>query len=256
MHVVADEAFSAHLDRKPKKRRGRASIQSLYFFERTFTHSSIICGRDKRVTELRPKTHHRRGKKTEKATEQRERIRRARQLCQNRLHFSICATKSWMQECSPKACRIPRWRGGHTTGGLQREAVHVERAWGAQGAGTLICQKRKRGQKKAQDFILFWRGQNRPNPESRDERPPGNHQGREGNWSKGIRKIKIFLYGERSPRGTIIFDTKCETEKNNFFLFGHKGKKRPGKGINIGPELCPREGYHISGNNNLTKERE
>ena len=127
---------------------------------------------------------------------------------------------------------------------------------GCSGRRNSYLPKEKARKKKAQDFILFWKGQNRPNPESRDERPPGNHQGREGNWSKGIRKIKIFLYGERSPRGTIIFDTKCETEKNNFFLFGHKGKKRPGKGINIGPELCPREGYHISGNNNLTKERE
>ena len=83
---------------------------------------------------------------------------------------------------------------------------------------SYLPKEKARTKKKAQDFILFWKGQNRPNPESRDERPPGNHQGREGKWSKGMRKIKIFLCGERSPRGTIICDTKCETEKNNFFL--------------------------------------
>ena len=124
-------------------------------------------------------------------------------------------------------------------------------------AQELLSAKRESEDKKRHKTSFCFGGaktDRTPSQEMRD--PQGTTKGERVIGAKEYAKSRFFLYGERSPRGTIIFDTKCETEKNNFFLFGHKGKKRPGKGINIGPELCPREGYHISGNNNLTKERE
>ena len=104
---------------------------------------------------------------------------------------------------------------------------------------SYLPKERARTKKKAQDFILFWRGQNRPNPESRDERPPGNHQGREGNWSKGIRKIKIFCT-ERDLQGAQLYLIQSARQRKIiFFLFGHKGKKKTGKRYKYRTRVVP-----------------
>ena len=93
-------------------------------------------------------------------------------------------------------------------------------------AQELLSAKREsEDKKKAQDFILFWRGQNRPNPESRDERPPGNHPGREGKWSKGMRKIKIIC-AERDLQGAQLHVIQSARQRKIIFLFDTKGEKK------------------------------
>ena len=74
-------------------------------------------------------------------------------------------------------------------------------------------------------------------------------------WCSHFSQERIFfvflLYGGRYPRGAVTFEKKYEIEKFVFFL---DTKEKPGRGTNIEPELCPRGGYHISGNNKLARE--
>ena len=120
MHVVAGDASSAHLDRKPKisaarhvsrnEREGEtppskrekkgelAYTACMVVGESVHTHHFYMW-RDKKGDRAQTKNPSQTGKKDGEGHQ----TMRARQLCQNRLHFSICASKSWMQECSPKA---------------------------------------------------------------------------------------------------------------------------------------------------------
>ena len=109
------------------------------------------------MTELRPKTHHRRGKKDGEGHRKREKIRGARLVPES---FALLDLRDKIV-------------------GARMQSACGE-GLGCSGRRNSYLPKEKARKKKAQDFILFWKGQNRPNPESRDERPPGNHPGKEG----------------------------------------------------------------------------
>ena len=83
---------------KREKKGGRTSIQSLYCFWGGRSHTAFLYVEGQKGDRAQTKNPSQTGKKDGEGHQ----TLRARQLCQNRLHFSICATKSWMQECSPK----------------------------------------------------------------------------------------------------------------------------------------------------------
>ena len=227
-----------------RKKRGKTSIQSLYFFWRGRSHTAVLyVGGTKKwpSSDQKPITD---GEKRRRRPPNNVKNKESPAIVPKSFALLDLRVKIVDARMQSKNILNPEVEG-RTHHGWPPKGVSADGdGLGCSGRRNSYLPKDKARTKRRKTSFCFGKAKTDRTPSIEMRDTPGNHQRGKDNWSGGMHKIKILLYGERSPRSTIIFETKYETEKkelecarSSFFL--DTKEKKTGRGYKYRTRVVP-----------------